>query len=157
MSGSSNNNNAAGTLALERQLCFALYACAHQMQRLYRPWLDQLGLTYPQYLVMLRLWEHGTQRVGDLAAALHLDSGTLSPLLRRMEAAGWLQRRRAAEDERSVEVSLSMVGQALRERAQGLPERVAAAACLSGDEIGDLRERLQALLTRLAAADRSDT
>lgn len=143
----------AGTLALDRQLCFALYACAHQMQRLYRPWLDPLGLTYPQYLVMLRLWEHGSQRVGELAAALHLDSGTLSPLLKRMEMAGWLQRRRAVDDERSVQVSLTDAGQALREQAQGLPERIAGAACLSAEDITGLRDRLQQLLARLGAAE----
>ncbi|GAA5180801.1 MarR family transcriptional regulator [Rugosimonospora acidiphila] len=132
-------------LRLGGQLCFALYAASRAMTNLYRPVLEPLGLTYPQYLVLLVLWEHGDTTVKDLGAELMLDSGTLSPLLKRMESAGLVRRVRRPEDERSVLVRLTDQGAALRRPATAVPDAIAAAVGLAEDEFGDLRDRLGAL------------
>ncbi|WP_280226903.1 MarR family winged helix-turn-helix transcriptional regulator [Nocardia cyriacigeorgica] len=132
-------------LALDNQVCFALYAASRAMIRLYRPLLDELGLTYPQYLVMLVLWERGEVSVKDLGAALELDSGTLSPLLKRLEAAGLVHRRRAADDERSVVVEATAEGQALRERARAVPRQVGCATGLDAAELAGFRAQLRAV------------
>lgn len=134
-------------LALDNQLCFSLYAASRAMTGLYRELLGDLGLTYPQYLVMLVLWERGTLTVKELSRALHLDSGTLSPLLRRLEGAGLLTRERSSTDERVVEVSATPKGDELRARAEAVPERILCAAGLSQDRVRELRETL-GLLTR---------
>lgn len=129
---------------LRRQVCFALYAASRAVTDVYRPILDELGLTYPQYLVLLVLWERGdtAPTVSELGAALRLDSGTLSPLLKRLEGAGLVVRRRAAQDERRVEVDLTDAGRALRERAGDVPYRVAASTGLTPDELVALRDTL---------------
>src|SRR5580698_2848501 len=101
-------------LKLEAQLCFPLYAASNLLTRLYRPLLEELGLTYPQYLVLLVLWARRSARVSELSTALYLDSGTLTPLLKRLEANGLVRRERSAEDERRVEVSLTREGEALK-------------------------------------------
>ncbi|WP_280468011.1 MarR family winged helix-turn-helix transcriptional regulator [Nocardia cyriacigeorgica] len=132
-------------LALDRQVCFALYSASRAVTRLYRPLLDELGLTYPQYLVLLVLWERGEVTVKDLGAALELDSGTLSPLLKRLESAGLVLRRRAAGDERSVLVEATVEGQALRERARSVPHRIGCATGLSGVELDEFRTQLRAI------------
>ncbi|BDI07849.1 MarR family winged helix-turn-helix transcriptional regulator [Sphaerotilus microaerophilus] len=142
----------AGWLALDRQLCFALYSASLSMTKLYKPLLDPLGLTYPQYLVMLALWERDGETVGQLGARLFLDSGTLTPLLKRLEAQGLLQRRRDAADERRVLLSLTTAGRDLRERAQAVPRAVACATACELDEIIDLTQRLQNLRRRLVDA-----
>jgi DNA-binding MarR family transcriptional regulator len=134
-------------LALDNQLCFSLYAASRAMTGLYRELLGDLGLTYPQYLVMLVLWERGTLTVKELSRALHLDSGTLSPLLRRLECAGLLTRERSSTDERVVEVSATPKGDELRARAEEVPARVLCAADLPVDRARELREAL-GLLTR---------
>ncbi|MBH0776120.1 MarR family transcriptional regulator [Nocardia sp. NEAU-351] len=134
----------AEELRLDNQVCFALYAASRAVTRLYRPLLDELGLTYPQYLVMLVLWEHGPVSVKDLGAALELDSGTLSPLLKRLEANGLLTRGRAAEDERSVRVGLTAAGAALRDRARGIPRQLACAIGWDTEELTEFRARLRA-------------
>ena len=108
-------------LALDRQLCFALYSASLAMTKAYKPLLAGLGLTYPQYLVMLALWQHGTHRVGELGERLFLDSGTLTPLTRRLEALGFVQRQRSQDDERQVEISLTAAGKCLREKAEPVP------------------------------------
>ena len=144
---------------LDHQLCFALYSNSLLMTKLYKPVLAPLGLTYPQYLVMLVLWELDTDpagsrhaiSVGELGERLYLDSGTLTPLLKRMEAAGLLARTRAADDERRVIVTLTSAGRALRRRAESVPVRV---ACATGCELAELTEltaRLQALRANVAA------
>lgn len=138
-------------LQLDQQLCFALYAASLAMTKLYRPHLDALGLTYPQYLVMLALWQQDHRGVGDLGEQLSLDSGTLTPLLKRLEAAGWLQRSRSALDERRVEVSLTEAGRALKQQARALPPRVAAASGCALDELRALTQRLQSLRLQLQA------
>ncbi|MFB7426919.1 MarR family winged helix-turn-helix transcriptional regulator [Streptomyces hydrogenans] len=140
-------------LRLDRQICFSLHAAARAFNGVYREALKDLGLTYPQYLVMLVLWEHGELPVKGIGERLRLDSGTLSPLLKRLEAAGYVERRRSAEDERSVTARVTAEGAALRERALGVPRRIAAATGLDLADIADLRERLGTLSERLDGAD----
>ena len=130
---------------LDHQLCFALYSGSLVMTKLYKPVLSALGLTYPQYLVLLVLWETDSVSVSDLGSRLFLDSGTLTPLLKRMESAGWLTRLRAVDDERRVIVSLTAAGRALRRQAQHVPSEVACAAGCELDELADLTRRLQTL------------
>src|SRR5436305_13731373 len=108
---------------LDRLVCFALYAASRAVINAYRPLLDEVGLTYPQYLVLLVLWQRGPQPVKNLGAALHLDSGTLSPLLKRLESAGLVRRERRAEDERSVLVTLTDAGRELERAARHIPYR----------------------------------
>jgi DNA-binding MarR family transcriptional regulator len=140
-------------LRLDSQICFSLHAATRAFNGIYRTALKDLGLTYPQYLVMLVLWEHGEQPVKRLGEHLRLDSGTLSPLLKRLEAAGYVMRRRSEEDERSVTVSPTAAGTALREQALGVPRRIAAATGLSLDRIRALRKELDALTATLDSAD----
>lgn len=131
-------------LVLRRQVCFALYAASRAVTDVYRPILDDLGLTYPQYLALLVLWERDpdTLTVKELGASLELDSGTLSPLLKRLETAGLVTRRRAPRDERVVEVGLTDAGRALRRRVDEVPRRIAAATGLSEPELLALRDTL---------------
>jgi|SRR6476660_1538719 len=136
-------------LSLQRQVCFALYAASRATTGLYRTLLDELGLTYPQYLVLLVLWERGDTSVKDLGAALMLDSGTLSPLLKRMESAGLVTRRRGTDDERSVLVGLTATGRDLRGRAATVPATVAARTGLTPQQLSDLRDQLAALTRTL--------
>ncbi len=138
-----------GDLRLRDQLCFALYAASRAVTARYRPLLDELGLTYPQYLVLLVLWERGETSVKDLGAALMLDSGTLSPLLKRLAAAGLVTRRRSADDERSVLVATTAKGTALRERAAAVPTRLVEAAQLPATDFAALRDTLVALTRTL--------
>ncbi len=136
-------------LHLDQQLCFALYAASNRIQRLYRPLLDGIGLTYPQYLVMLVLWQYGKRSVGELGQALHLDSGTLTPLLKRLESAGLVQRKRCSEDERRVYVDLSAQGKALRKHAVEIPRSLACSTSLSAESLIELRQEIQHLLDAL--------
>jgi MarR family transcriptional regulator, organic hydroperoxide resistance regulator len=128
---------------LEDQVCFALYTASRAVTNLYRPMLDELGLTYPQYLVMLVLWERKSITVKELSAALRLDTGTLSPLLKRMETNGLVRRRRRHDDERSVEITLTEAGAALQDRARSVPGRLARALELTGEELVALRGTLR--------------
>lgn len=137
---------------LDNQLCFALYSSSLAMTKLYKPLLEPLGLTYPQYLALLVLWENDGLAVGDLGQRLFLDSGTLTPLLKRMEVAGLVERRRASDDERRVIVSLSARGRALRRRAEAVPRRIEAAMRCGPGELGALTQQLQVLRGRLHAA-----
>lgn len=139
-------------MSLDRQLCFALYSASRALTNLYRPLLDALGLTYPQYLVMLVLWERDAVPVKELCAALHLDSGTLSPLLKRLQGAGLLTRVRSADDERSVEVVLTEQGRELKQQARDVPGRMLAATGVSPDEAAELRSTLERLTTKVDAA-----
>ncbi|MGW7351343.1 MarR family winged helix-turn-helix transcriptional regulator [Streptomyces sp. NPDC054784] len=144
-------------LRLDQQICFSLHAASRAFDGLYRVLLKDLGLTYPQYLAMLVLWEDGELPVRDAGRRLRLDSGTLSPLLKRLEAAGYVRRRRSPEDERSVLVSPTREGWALRERARSIPVRIGAAAGIEADDLHGLRERLDRLTRALddAVRDRS--
>jgi DNA-binding MarR family transcriptional regulator len=136
----------ASPLCLKRQLCFALYAASNRVTRLARPALDALGLTYPQYLVLLVLWEHAPCTVGEIGQALMLDSGTLTPLLKRMEANGLLTRTRDPADERCVRIALSPQGRALKRRAGQIPAGMRCQIALPAGDIESLREQLHALL-----------
>ncbi|KMS70561.1 TrmB family transcriptional regulator [Streptomyces viridochromogenes] len=150
------NEETKGSLLLDEQLCFALYAAQRAVTAAYRPLLDELGLTYPQYLVLLVLWERGEITVKELAAALRLDYGTVSPLLKRLEAAGLVRRERSARDERSVLVAVTGQGAALRERAECVPGTLLAETGLDGPEIERLREELWQLAAKATAvADRA--
>jgi DNA-binding MarR family transcriptional regulator len=140
------------TLKLRRQVCFALYAASRAVTGLYRPVLDRLGITYPQYLVLLVLWEHGDTTVKQLGSLLMLDSGTLSPLLKRLEAAGLVRRRRSTEDERSVVVGLTPAGDRLRRAARAVPASVARASGLPPAELSALRDTLVALTEAVTTA-----
>ncbi|GFH34717.1 MarR family winged helix-turn-helix transcriptional regulator [Streptomyces pacificus] len=140
-------------LRLDRQICFSLHTASRAFNGVYRAVLKDFGLTYPQYLVLLVLWEDGELPVKAIGTRLRLDSGTLSPLLKRLEAIGLVERRRSTEDERSVTVRPTPEGAALRKRAHLVPHRIAAATGLSLEEIGDLQERLSALTAKLDGAD----
>ncbi|MEV5979132.1 MarR family transcriptional regulator [Streptomyces sp. NPDC052114] len=140
-------------LRLDHQICFSLHAATRAFNGVYRTALKGLGLTYPQYLVMLVLWEHGELPVKKIGERLRLDSGTLSPLLKRLEAAGYVERRRSAEDERSVAVTLTAEGLALRGRARAVPRAIAESTGLSLEDVRDLRTRLNALTAALDAAE----
>ena len=139
-------------LRLDQQICFSLNAASRAFGGVYRVLLKDLGLTYPQYLVMLVLWEHGELPVKKLGGHLRLDSGTLSPLLKRLETAGLVRRERSARDERSVEVRLTDEGVALRERALDVPRRILGATGFDIDEIRALRARLDELTGALDSA-----
>jgi DNA-binding MarR family transcriptional regulator len=136
----------AGTVPrLDEQICFALYSASRAITALYREVLAPLRVTYPQYLVLLVLWERGAISVTELGQRLHLDSGTLSPLLRRLENAGLVLRTRRADDERVVEVTLSAAGEDLRMLAAGIPDQVCAATGFEVDQIGALQSKVTAL------------
>jgi DNA-binding MarR family transcriptional regulator len=141
--------SADAALRLENQLCFALYAASGLVTRAYRPLLEPLGLTYPQYLAMLVLWERGAATVGELGEALELDSGTLTPLLKRLEAAGYVARRRDPADERRVIVDLTEAGSALKEKAAEVPAALACKLGLPLADIVELRTTLRDLAQRM--------
>jgi DNA-binding MarR family transcriptional regulator len=138
------------SLLLDDQLCFALYAASRAVTQRYRPLLDELGLTYPQYLVMLVLWEHGTVPIKDIGAALQLDYGTLTPLIKRLEANGLLRRERSAEDERTVRVSLTDQGRALREQAAGVPSAIGDAMGLAPRQFDEAKRLLRMLIDNVS-------
>ena len=133
-------------------LCFGLHAASRAMTAVYRPLLEEFGLTYTQYLVMLLLWEDEPRLVKELGRTLELDSGTLSPLLKRLEAAGLVRRERRAADEREVEVTLTPEGRALQERARHIPRAIERATNLSDGEIEALRIRIADLRVSLRRA-----
>jgi DNA-binding MarR family transcriptional regulator len=139
-------------LLLGNQLCFAIYSTAHAFNRVYKPLLDRLGLTYPQYLVMLVLWECDGLSVKDIGARLFLDSGTLTPLLKRLEVAELIKRTRSTEDERQVLIALTSRGHALREKARAVPQAILAASDCSVSELSAMKNELVALRDRLNAA-----
>ncbi|MCZ2859124.1 MarR family winged helix-turn-helix transcriptional regulator [Blastococcus sp. VKM Ac-2987] len=139
----------APSAALDDQLCFALYAASRAVTARYRPMLDTIGLTYPQYLVMLLLWEQDNQTVGQLGARLALDSGTLSPLLKRLTAAGLVTRHRRVEDERSVAIALTDAGRAMQDKAEAISEEMIGAIGFDTTEFDDLKSRLRLLTERV--------
>ena len=139
-------------LELDNQLCFALYSTSLAMTRLYKPLLDALGVTYPQYLVLLVLWEQEDLSVSELGERLLLDSGTLTPLLKRLEAASLVRRQRAAKDERRVHITLTDAGRQLKARAAAIPGCILSAAQCPLPELLALTRQLQALRQRLMAS-----
>ena len=142
----------ADPLKLDSMLCFAVYAAGHAFTRFYKPRLDALGLTYPQYLVFLVLWEQDGLTVKALGEKLFLDSGTITPLVKRLEARGLLQRQRDDEDERQVRIFLTPEGRALRAKALAVPLAVGKALGEQAAQAGDLRRSLQQLRERLDAS-----
>lgn len=138
-----------GTPRLDDQLCFALYGALQAMTRTYKPLLEPLGLTYSQYLVMLVLWEAGESAVRDIGARLNLDSGTLTPLLKRLESAGLVTRRRSAADERVVKIATTAAGEVLREPAAEVMRCIGAATGMDLADVVALREQLRALTRSL--------
>ena len=133
-------------LALDRQVCFALAVASRTVVSLYRPLLEPMGLTHPQYLVMLALWESGPLRVSELAGRLSLEPATLSPLVKRLEAGGLVTRRRDPDDERAVSVTLTPDGRALRDRAEHIPPAVVARLGMELPELEELRDRLTSVI-----------
>jgi len=142
--------NPLNPLLLDNQLCFALYSSSHLLTKVYKPLLKELDLTYPQYLTMLALWEEDGVTVGTLGERLYLDSGTLTPLLKRMEAAKLLKRERSGADERQVFIHLTDKGRSLKRAAASIPARAAAATGLSIPEMIKLRKQLTKLQSSLA-------
>src|SRR5256885_3466426 len=138
-------------LLLGNQVCFAVYSTAHVFNRFYKPLLDRLGLTYPQYLVMLVLWEQDGVAVKEIGERLFLDSGTLTPLLKRLEAAGLVKRTRSTEDERQVLIALTQQGHALREKARSVPQSILAASACTVAELSAMKNEIVALRDRLNA------
>jgi DNA-binding MarR family transcriptional regulator len=138
-------------LRLDNQICFAIYSAAHAFNRVYKPLLERLGLTYPQYLVMLVLWERDGVPLKDIGERLFLDSGTLTPLLKRLEAAGLIKRTRSSEDERQVLIALTPQGQALKEKARAVPQSILAASACSVGELVSMKNEIVALRDRLNA------
>ena len=147
---SEQNREKTGTeypqLQLDGQICFPLYACARETIKLYKPHLDELDLTYTQYIAMMVLWEKKSVTVKELGEALYLDSGTLTPLLKKMEAKGLLSRRRSEQDERSLIVTLTEQGEALKEKAISVPYEMASCVRLDPDEAKELYRLLYKLL-----------
>lgn len=144
---------AADPLRLDNQLCYALYAAAHRMTKSYRPLLERLGLTYPQYLVLLVLWEQDGVTVSEIGRRLRLDSGTLTPVLKRLEAAGILRRTRRVSDEREVEIALTARGRELHADAATVRETVMCQLEMSEPEIRNLRRDLNLVIDRLGGGE----
>ena len=140
--------NMEDLLRLEAQICFPLSALSREITGLYRPLLDGLGLTYPQYLVLLVLWEQKEQTVNQLGEKLRLDSGTLTPLLKRMEQKGIVTRTRSAQDERVVQIALTSSGKALKQKARRIPEQLLASINASMEELQQLKNLIQKILTK---------
>jgi MarR family transcriptional regulator, organic hydroperoxide resistance regulator len=138
-------------LLLDNQLCFALYSTSLAMTRVYKPLLDEIGLTYPQYLAMLVLWEQDGLMVSELGERLYLDSGTLTPLLKRLESSGLIARIRAVEDERRVHITLTAAGRKLKTKAAKIPGCILSATQCSIPELMALTQRVQALRDQLKA------
>lgn len=144
-------------LSVDRQLCFALYSASRAMTAAYRPLLAELNLTYPQYLVLLVLWEEQRITVGRLGERLQLDSGTLSPLLKRLEANGFVRRERSLDDERTVHVTLTPAGRRLERRAECIPERLFPSTGLTEQDAADLRDAVRRLTDALNASQRKES
>lgn len=136
-------------LKLENQLCFPLYACAKEIVRQYKPFLDPLDLTYTQYIAMMVLWEKKELTVKELGNALFLDSGTMTPVLKKLELKGYITRQRAIEDERSVIIHITAPGEALRERALEIPQKLGQCIKLAPEEVMQLHTILHKLLDTL--------
>ena len=145
------NDSVDAMLQLDNQLCFALYSTSLAMTKLYKPMLEEMGLTYPQYLAMLVLWEQDGLTVSELGERLYLDSGTLTPLLKRMESAGLLSRIRAVEDERRVHITLTAAGRKLKARAAKIPGCIMSATQCSVPELVSLTQQVQSFRQRLTA------
>ena len=133
-------------LKLCNQLCFPLYACSREMIKLYKPWLDEIGLTYTQYITMMVLWEHKSMTVKMLGQELYLDSGTLTPLLKKLEDKGLVTRRRSDRDERNLIVTITEAGEAMKDAALHIPGEMTKCVNLPREDIGNLYRMLHQML-----------
>lgn len=155
MAGTKKNTKSDGAerrydcIKLENQLCFPLYVCSKEIVRRYKPFLDEMGITYTQYITMMVLWERGSVNVSQLGECLYLDSGTLTPVLKTLESKGLVARKRSEEDERSVIVEVTEAGMALREQAVTIPPRMGACVNLSPEDAADLYRILHKLIDNI--------
>lgn len=145
--------DSSSNLTLDKQICFSLYSASNAMARAYQPLLKKLDLTYLQYIVMMVLWQDSTMNVKELGAKLHLDSGTLTPLLKRLEAKGLVIRSRCADDERVRIISLSDAGQKLRQAAEKVPDMMMCKSKMSSEELSHLKQACDLLLKNLTMTD----
>ncbi|MFC5469176.1 MarR family winged helix-turn-helix transcriptional regulator [Cohnella suwonensis] len=143
-------------LKLEEHICFSLYACSRAIFRMYRPLLDELELTYPQYLVLLVLWDRRECSIKELSETLSLDSGTLTPMLKRMEAAKLITRERSANDERVVNIRITESGMALQERAVCIPEAMLASSGMTAEEATELNHAIKKLMSHVERVQPQD-
>ena len=148
-----DRKDAYGALLLENQVCFPLYACSKELVRQYGPYLKELNLTYTQYLVMMVLWEKESVSSRELAACLHLDYGTLTPVLKRLDQAGYLTRERAAEDERLLTLTLTEEGRALKEKAVSIPPAIGECMGLTAEEFDALYQLTYKALKNMEERD----
>lgn len=139
-------SNKYDALKLENQLCFPLYATSKEIVKRYKPFLDEIDLTYTQYITMMLLWEHREMNVKELGKHLFLDSGTLTPVLKKLEQKGYLTRSRAKEDERILNVSITESGMQLRDKAIDIPQKIGSCVCLEKDEVLQLYQVLHKIL-----------
>lgn len=137
------------TLKLGNQLCFPLYLLGKEIPALYRPFLDELGITYSQYLVMMVLWEEDGKTVNQIGEKLYLDSGTLTPLLKRLEMKGLISRHRRKSDERTVEIFLKNAGVSLKQKAMEIPEKIKLQLALSEKDLADIKKTVDLLLSKI--------
>ncbi|MGC5771438.1 MarR family winged helix-turn-helix transcriptional regulator [Paenibacillus pabuli] len=137
------------SLKLDNQLCFAIYACSREITKMYQPYLEVLGVTYSQYLVLMVLWEREECTVKEIGEALYLDSGTLTPLLKRLQSAGHIHRERSAQDERKVLITLTESGRELRNKALSIPAAIQGDACLNSAEFESLLGQFKGLLKKV--------
>ena len=142
-------NNKYDMLKLENQLCFPLYAASKEIVRHYKPFLDKLDMTYTQYITMMVMWEHKELTVKELGQYLYLDSGTLTPLLKTLEKKGWVERNRSKEDERVLNVTITELGNQLKEEAVHVPEQIAGCVKLEPEEAMQLYKTLHKILDNL--------
>ncbi|MEH7451500.1 MarR family winged helix-turn-helix transcriptional regulator [Gottfriedia acidiceleris] len=145
--------NKENQLLLENQVCFSIYACSREITKLYRPILDEIGITYPQYLTLLSLWEKDQQTVKELGETLFLDSGTLTPMLKRMESAGLIFRKRDSNDERKVFITLAEKGTKLKEKAFCIPEKFLKESNTTKEELLTVLNQTKALLKKIQFAN----
>ena len=140
-------NSRYDSLKLENQLCFPLYACSKEIVKRYKPFLEEIDLTYTQYITMMVLWEHKQMNVKELGSYLYLDSGTLTPVLKKLEQKGYLTRKRNEKDERVLDVAITEEGEMLKDKAVEIPQKIGGCVALSPEDAGKLYEILQKLLS----------
>ena len=139
------------TINLDQFICFSIYSASHALNKAYKPLLDRLGLTYPQYLVMVALWDRDGRTVSDIGGELHLESNTLTPVLKRLEAAGFIERSRSATDERQVIINLTMKGRSLQADAKSIPDCIVTASGMDLERLTQLNNEIKMLSRNLRA------
>ena len=147
------NDEAYESLKIGNQLCFPLYACSKEIIRKYKPYLDALDLTYTQYIVMMVMWDKKKVNVKTLGENLYLDSGTLTPVLKKLESKGYIKRERSEKDERNLVVTLTEDGEALKEKAVNIPKKVGSCVCLSSEESKTLYDLLYKIIAKVKDTD----